>query len=119
MTLIRSLLVAATLAGAAFDSSAAEVSQVSWLQSSSTAGDCADCTIMLTKTTPQIVQVASNNGWKGFVVYSSTEDKYKGAMQSPDYPNVVVVIEMTYEGKTLALRAKSSAVSFSSTYRKK
>lgn len=113
------VLVAATLFSVAFNVSAAEVPSGSWLQSSSTAGDCADCQITLTTVTPQILQIGSNNGWKGFAYYSSKEDKYKGAMQSNDYPNVVAVVELTYEGKTLSLRAESPAVNFSSTYRKK
>lgn len=118
---IMRVLVASILALAAFNGAAAEIPAGVWQQSSSTAGDCAECTITVTKTTPQIIQYTSSNGWKGYAYYSSSEDKYKGAFQweEADYANVVFLVQLTYEGKTLTLKAGSVPLSFSSTYRKK
>lgn len=115
------VLIASILASVSFNGAAAEIPAGTWQQSSSTAGDCADCTITVTKATPQIIQFTSNNGWKGYAYYASKEDTYKGAFQweGADYRNTVFLVQLTYEGKTLSLKTESPALSFSSTYRKK
>lgn len=114
--------IAASLAFAAFNATAGQVPSGTWQQTSSTAGDCADCQITVTKATPQIIQFASNNGWKGFAYYSAKDDAYKGAFQfdaGQGYDNVVFLAEARYEGKTLSFDAKSAPLSFTATYRKK
>ncbi len=119
-----SVLIAAILSSLAFSAQAEQVPVGVWLQTSSTAGDCADCQITVSKPTPQIIQIESNNGWKGYAHYSAKADRYEGAVQwaagqGGDYENVVLLIQVTYVGSTLSLRAESQALSFSSTYRKK
>lgn len=117
-----SACVAAGLALAAFDATAGQVPSGTWLQTSSTAGDCADCEITVTRTTPQIIHFASNNGWEGYAHYSTKDDAYKGAIQfeaGNGYDGVVFLVVARYEGKTLSFDAKSSALDFAATYRKK
>jgi hypothetical protein len=77
----------------------------------------------VTRATPQILQISSSNGWTGYAYYTQQDDKYRGAFQwevkDRSYKNVVFLVEMTYEGKTLSFNVKSNPLSFSSTYRKK
>lgn len=72
------VFVAALLAVGAGNVIAEQLPAGAWLQTSSTAGDCADCQITVTKVTPQIVQVTSNNGWTGYAHYVSSNDRYVG-----------------------------------------
>lgn len=114
--------IALSLALSAFDVMAGQVPAGTLLQTSSTAGDCADCEITVTKATPQIIQFASNNGWRGYAHYSAKDGAYKGAFQfdaGQGYDNVVFLVEARYEGKTLSFDAKSAPLSFTATYRKK
>ena len=114
--------IAAGLGLAVFDVTAGQVPSGNWQQTSSTAGDCADCEISVAKSTPQIIQITSNNGWKGYAYYSAKDDTYKGAFQfeaGQGYDNVVFLLEARYEGKTLSVDAKSAPLSFAATYRKK
>lgn len=117
-------LVGAVLAVATSHAVAEQVPAGKWLQTSSTAGDCADCELVVTKVTPHIVQIASNNGWTGYANYVARDDRYVGAFQwkageGGDYQDVLFNVEMTYERQTLTFKAKSDPLSFSSTYRKK
>ncbi len=119
-----SAFVAAILSSLAFSAQAEQVPVGVWLQTSSTAGDCADCQITVSKPTPQIIQIESNNGWKGYAHYVAKNDRYEGAVQwaagqGGDYEYVVLLIQATYVGSILSLRAESEALSFSSTYRQK
>ena len=94
-----------------------------WLQTSSTTGDCSTCEVKITKITPDILQLTSNNGWIGYAFYSPKEDKYRGAIQwtsgKEDYEKVVMLVEMSYGKKVLTLNAKSTPLSFTSTYKLK
>ncbi len=76
-----SVVVAATLVSAAGNVSAEQVSAGRWLQTSSTSGDGADCEITLTQVTPQIEEIAFNNGWKGYAHYFAKSDRYERAFQ--------------------------------------
>lgn len=121
---VTGMFIAAMLATGAGQAIAAQLPAGKWVQTSSTAGDCADCEITVSKTTPQILHIASNNGWAGYAVYSAKNDTYIGAFQwdaapGGQYENVVFKIELTYEGKTLSVKTESEPLNFSSTYRKK
>ena len=121
MKSIRAFAIA-SLALAAFNVTAGQVPSGNWQQTSSTAGDCADCEITVTRTTPQIIQFVSNNGWQGYAYYSAKDDAYKGAFQfdaGQGYDNVVFLVEARYEGKTLSFDAKSVPLSYTATYRKR
>lgn len=114
--------IAASLAFATSNVAAGQLPPGTWVQTSSTAGDCADCEIRVTRTTPQIIHFVSNNGWQGYAYYSIKDDAYKGAFQfdvGQGYDNVVFQVEARYEGKTLSFDAKSVPLSFAATYRKK
>lgn len=118
------VFVAAMLAMTMGNAAAEQLATGVWLQTSSTAGDCADCEITVTRITPQIIQIASNNGWTGYAHYVFKDDRYEGAFQwnagaGGDYQNVVFLVDLTYERQTLTFKAKSDPLSFSSTYRKK
>ena len=120
----RHLLLPAMLAFASYEAAAEQIPPGVWLQTSSTAGDCSTCEVKITRTTPHILQISSNNGWIGYAYYTQQDDKYRGAFQweagkGGAYENVVFFVEMVYEGKTLSFNAKSNPLSFSSTYRKK
>jgi len=94
-----------------------------WLQTSSNTGECSTCEVKITRVTPDIVQLTSNNGWVGYAHYSPKEDKYRGAVQwtsgKEDYEKVVMLVDMSYGKKVLTLNAKSTPLSFTSTYKLK
>lgn len=120
---IRIFVFSAILAFFSFGVSADQVPSGVWKQTSSTAGDCPNCEIRIMHATPHIIQIKSNNGWIGYAYYTQQDDKYRGAFQWEEgkggaYENVVFLIEMIYEGRTLTLNARSNPLSFSSTYRK-
>lgn len=120
----RATFVSAVFVLAAGNVSAEQIPPGTWLQTSSSAGDCADCEITIATATPQIIRMSSNNGWTGYAHYSAADDAYKGAFQwnadaGGAYDNVVFLVELTYEGKTLSFKANSEPLSFSSTYRRK
>jgi hypothetical protein len=123
---ITSLLPAATAALilVSLNASAEPVSTGVWAQTSSTAGDCPNCEITITKKTPHIIELAGNNQWVGYAYYSSANDNYIGAFEweagkGGSYGGVIFAVELVYEGKTLKLNAKSDKLSFIATYRKK
>jgi hypothetical protein len=118
------MLFPAILALASYKAAAEQIPPGVWQQTSSTAGDCSNCEVKITPITPHILQISSNNGWTGYAYYIQQDDKYRGAFQweagkGGAYENVVFLVEMIYEGKTLWFNAKSDPLSFSSTYRKK
>lgn len=95
-----------------------------YVQTSSSIGDCPTCEITISNPTPHIVKLASNNTWIGFAAYSQQDDKHRGAFEweagkGDAYEGIVFSMELIFEGKTLNLNAKSSALSFSATFRKK
>jgi len=105
-------------ASAAF---ASQVSDGTWYQTSSTAGDCPNCLISIERDTPHIIKLTANNGWTGYGYYSSNSDSYTGAFQwkSGEYKNHVFFMDLTYEGKTLTMKARGNGPLFSATFRKK
>ena len=120
----RHMLFSAILALVSYDAAAEQVPPGLWFQTSSTAGDCPNCELKISRVTPHILQLSSNNGWIGYAYYTQQDDKYRGAFQweagkGGAYENVVFLLEMTYEGKTLLFNAKSNPLTYSSTYRKK
>lgn len=119
------LLPAATAAFilASLNASAEPVPAGVWTQTSSTAGDCPNCEITITKKTPHIIELTANTQWVGYAYYSAN-DNYVGAIEweagkGGAYAGVVLTVELVYEGKTLKLTAKSNKLNFSATYRKK
>jgi len=121
---IRYLLFPAMLAFVSYQANAEQIPSGVWLQTSSTSGDCPNCEIKITRTTPHIIQISANNGWIGYAYYTQQDDKYRGAFEweagkGGAQENVVFLVDMVYEGKTLSLNAKSNPLSFSATYRKK
>jgi len=103
---------------------AERIPEGAWNATSSTAGDCPNCTINVKKSTPNIITITANNGWVGYAYYIQSKDMYKGAMewkagQGGAYENHIFFIELTYEGKTLTQRAHGTKLDFSTTYRKK
>ena len=107
--------------------SAAETGPGVWKQTSSTAGDCADCTIMVEKMTSHIVHLEASNGWVGFAYYDADKDAYRGffeltkmAAGTPaNWVNRVFMIELVMERMTLNIEGESGDITFSATYRKK
>ena len=125
-SLFASLLSAATVALvlASLNASAEPVSAGVWAQTSSTAGDCANCQITITNKTPHIIELVGNNQWIGYAHYSSATDNYIGAFEweagkGGSYDGVVFAVEFVYEGQTLKMNAKSDKLSFSATFRKR
>ncbi|MGP1680954.1 MAG: hypothetical protein ACTS8S_01330 [Giesbergeria sp.] len=122
--IFRNILLSTIIALASYNAVAEQVPAGVWQQTSSTAGDCSNCEIKITLVSPHIIQISANNGWIGYAYYIRRDDKYTGAFQwqagnGGAYENVVFVVEMTYEGKTLSFDAKSNPLSFSATFRKK
>ncbi len=106
------------------NAAAAQVPAGSWGQTSSTAGDCSNCEIKITKPTPHIIQIISNNDWIGYAYYNQSTDSYKGASEwkkgtGGAYENVVSLDTLIYEGETLTIKSHSSKGDFTTTYRKK
>jgi hypothetical protein len=123
---VTSLLPAATAALilASLSASAEPVSAGVWAQTSSTAGDCPDCEITITKKTPHIIELVGSNQWIGYASYSSAGDNYIGAFEweagkGGAYDGVVFTVSLVYEGQILKMNAKSDKLSFNATYRKK
>lgn len=103
---------------------ASPVSIGTWEQTSSTAGDCSNCEIRITKPTPSIIQVTANNEWIGYAYYNQSTDSYKGAFEwkkgkGGAYKKNVFLINLVYEGETLTMKANGTKLNFSATYRKK
>ena len=102
---------------------AGQVSEGMWKQTSSTGGDCPNCKISISKVSPHIIQITSNNDLVGYAYYNQSKDNYKGAMEwkagkGGTYKNVVFLITITYDRKTLTINAKSNSGNFTATYRK-
>jgi len=96
-----------------------------WSQTSvsSNAGDCSTCKVNISKPTPHIIQISGNNGWVGYAYYNQSSDSYKGAFewkskQGGTYENTIFFMDLTYEGNTITMKARSTRLNFSVTYRK-
>ena len=96
-----------------------------WNQTSvsSNAGDCSTCKVDITKPTPHIIQLIGNNGWVGYAYYNQSSDSYKGAFewkhkQGGTYKNTIFLIDLTYEGHTITMQARSNKLNFNVTFRK-
>ncbi len=122
---LRVLLCVAGLA-IATSAYAAEVEEGLWKQTSTTAGDCADCMVTITKLTPHIVRLEANNGWIGIAYYDREKDEYRGFLEltkmhsgtPEDWINKVFMIRLIMERMTLNLEGEAENISFSVTYRK-
>jgi len=102
---------------------AGQVPSGSWSATSSNAGDCPTCKIKITKITPHIISIVSNNGWVGYAYYNSSTDSYKGASewksgQGGSYENVIFLLDIVYENRTLTIKGKTTKGTIISTYRK-
>jgi len=107
---------------------AAKIPEGLWYQTSSTAGDCAKCTITIKYITPSIFLVEANNNWAGFAYYDIDSDVYEGVMEwkvdiNDHYkPYTVFRMKFVYEGRTLNLYVydyKHQKLVFKVTYRHK
>lgn len=92
-------------------------------QTSSSAGDCANCEITISREVPHIIKISANNGWIGYAYYIEQDAKYYGAFQWKSglgygYPNVLFIINLTYGGGTLVMNADSDPLSFTATFRR-
>jgi len=119
-----SRILGAMLVAVSFSVLAEQVPEGTWNQTSSTLGDCPNCTITIENKTPHIIEITSNNDWIGYAYYYQSEDIYKGASEwkageGGAYENHVFLIELTYEGNTLTIRNRGTNLDGSSTYRRK
>ncbi|MGK5090762.1 hypothetical protein WDW89_01950 [Deltaproteobacteria bacterium TL4] len=97
-----------------------------WQQTSSTAGDCVKCIITITEETPHMIKIKANNGWVGYAYYIPIKDEYHGFFElekgapppSKGWENMVFRVKLTYDMVTLNLEARSTKITFMSTYRK-
>jgi hypothetical protein len=92
-----------------------------WQQIDSNAGACGHCQITTNAVTPDILSISSNNGWVGYASYNSQQDKYMGVMQWESgkggaYENILLSIDIKYDGNMAYLEAKSSIGNFSVRY---
>ena len=117
------IVLVVAVAGTAY---AADIESGIWLQTSSTAGDCADCSIEVTLLTPHVIGIDASNGWMGFAYYVSDQDEYRGFMElkpfsegSPDdWLNKVFTIRLVLEKMTLNLEGSTTGIEFAATFRK-
>lgn len=117
-------IVFAGITALSINATASQVPTGVWGQTSSTTGDCSNCEIKITKPTPHIIQINSNNEWVGYAYYNQSSDSYKGAFEwkagkGGAYNNHIFLINLVYEGKTLTMKANGSKLKFSTTYRQK
>lgn len=101
------------------------ISEGFWLQTSSTAGDCAGCGIAIVMKTPHTLEIVGNNGWMGYAYYDMAKDEYKGFLELTkdpdpsinDWSGEVIHFVLTYEGKTITIETISGKIDFIATYR--
>lgn len=112
---------AALLALASGNLAAETMPVVTWVQTSSSAGDCATCEITTTFISPNIMRIDANTGWVGYGHYRASDNSFHGAFEftNGEFENIVILSDFTIEGKTLTLDAKSEPLSFRATYRPK
>lgn len=87
-------------------------------------GDCASCSITITKITPHIIQIVSNNGWIGYAVYDEGKDKYTGSWEWTSgnggvYQNKIFDSTLVYDSKVIKIEgvARESGMTYAITYR--
>lgn len=96
-----------------------------WRQTSSTAGDCAGCTVYIEHHSPDIIMIKASNGWLGYFYYDSDNDEYKGFLQLTDEPipglenwkGHLFTAVLVKDRQTLTLNAKSDEIAFIATFR--
>ena len=103
----------------------AQMPEGTFKQTSVTNGfkDCPYCSIQITKPTPHILMITTNDQMVGYAYYTQQDDKYRGALQwksgaGGPYENVVFLIELIYEGQTITMKAHSNPIDFTKTFRK-
>lgn len=101
-----------------------QISEGTWQQTSSTAGDCSSCTISVKRLSPHIIQLSSNNNWVGFAVYDNEEDNYRGISEwefgkGGVYEGNILILDIIHEGQTINCKFTSIEGTFKATYRKK
>ena len=124
---VRVLFCLSVLSWAVCGLSAAEIDPGVWKQTSSTAGDCADCTIAVERVTSHIMHLEASNGWVGFAYYDADNDAYHGFFEltkmtdgtPANWVDRVFMIELVMERMTLNIVGESGDITFSATYRKK
>lgn len=127
----RLLLTGAFIALGSLNASAAEVPAGVYRQTAvgEGPGDCPTCTITITKISPHLIQVVSNNDWIGYAVYSQSNDNYEGAWEwktgtGGEYAGKVFKVEFVYErgngsgAATLNMTAKSDKLTIRAVYRR-
>lgn len=121
---LRHILFVVVLSLISYGAAAEQISPGIWVQTSSDAGPCTDCELNITAPTPHIIQIMANNGWIGYAYYNQQDDKYRGAFewkagQGAPYTNLVFLLELTSDGKTISMNAKSSKLNIIATFKKK
>lgn len=97
-----------------------------WMQTSSTAGDCADCLIEVEAPSPHLRTLHASNGWVGYLRYHPDQDRYTGFLELTetgdamieDWHDEVFVAEGVVDGPTFTLEADSGMHEFRATYRR-
>ncbi len=119
-TIVLFLVITAAAWGAPID-------EGMWMQTSSTAGDCAECGLTVEAPTPHLRAVHANNGWVAFIRYHPDEDLYTGfleltgenEMMVENWRDEVFAVEAVVDGPTLTIEADSGMHEFRATYRRR
>jgi hypothetical protein len=88
---------AALLALASGNLAAETMPVVTWVQTSSSAGDCATCEITTTFISPNIMRIDANTGWVGYGHYRASDNSFHGAFEftNGEFENVVILSDFT------------------------
>lgn len=114
------------LTGTVLSMQAEQIEPGVWKQTSSTAGDCPDCTVTITQLSPHIIGLDANNGWIGFAYYISGKDEYTGFLELKNieqahlknWKDKVFIMRLMLDKMTLNLEGETEDISFTATYRK-
>ena len=96
-----------------------------WGQTSSTAGECLDCTITITEETPHMIKILANNGWVGYAHYVPAKDEYHGFLElekgaappGANWKNTVFSMKLFLDLVTVNIEGWTNKIRFKSTYR--
>lgn len=119
------LLVGVGLLASVAVVSAAPIEAGHWMQTSSTAGDCADCSLEIAAPTAHLREIHASNGWVAYLQYDPEEDRYSGFMELTrepepdleDWRGIVFSVEAVMDEHTLTIEAEGGSVHFRATYR--
>lgn len=96
-----------------------------WNQTASTAGDGNNIAMEVKSLTPHIISLDSNNGWIGFAWYEEDKNIYTGFFElimpesthdKDNWAGEVFHFNLSYDGLTLTMKAKSQERDFMATF---